>query len=199
MKPSPILALAILGAATLNAAAVQAAALAVPAFQSVESRNGAHVILRHGGKQRVAVLRGNTSESSIRVDEEGRLVIDRCPDGCARGYRLEVEIVTPEIGALSVKDGGWLRSTGKFPRQASLAAAVESGGILDARSMDVNDVSAAIQHGGRILTDPRESLTAAIAQGGLVLYWGNPGVRSSIQNGGVVSRGKAADRVPVED
>ena len=121
-------------------------------------------------------------------------MIDRCPDGCPSGYRLEVEIVTPEIGALSVRDGGWLRSAGTFPKQASLAVAVESGGILDMRSMNVDAVTAAVQHGGRILTEPRETLTAAIAQGGAVIYWGNPDVRRSIQHGGVVSRGKAADR-----
>ena len=189
---------AILCVATLtlsNAATARADTdVSVPAFKSVELRNGAHAILRHGAKRRVRVVQGNTSESAIRVEEDGRLRIDRCPDGCPRGYRLEVEIVAPEIGALSVTDGGWLRSSGTFPRQANLAAAVESGGTLDVRSMNVAAVAAAVQHGGRILTEPRESLTAAIAQGGAVLYWGNPDVRRSVQHGGVVSRGKAVDR-----
>jgi hypothetical protein len=168
--------------------------LSVPAFTTVDVRNGAHVVLRHGEKRRVTVTRGNTTESAIRVEEGGRLLIDRCPDGCPRGYRLEVEIVTPGIGALSVKDGGWLRCSGSFPRQADLAVAVESGGVLDVRSMNVDAVAAAIQQGGRILTEPREILTAAIAQGGAITYWGNPDIRRSIQHGGVVSRGKAADR-----
>lgn len=205
MKPSNTLpdssriaALAILCVAILmmaSPAAVHAETdVTVPAFKSVDLRNGGHVILRHGSKQRVRVVQGNTKESAIRVEEDGRLVIDRCPDGCPRGYTLEVEIVTPEIGALSVTDGGWLRSSGTFPKQASLAVAVESGGTLDMRSMNVGAVAAAVLQGGRIFTEPRETLTAAISQGGAVLYWGNPDVRRSIQHGGVVSRGKAADR-----
>ena len=192
-------ALAILCGATLmlaGAAAVRADTdVSVATFKSVDVRNGGHVILRHGSKQRVRVIEGNTTESAIRVEEDGRLVIDRCPDGCPRGYQLEVEIVTPEIGALSVTDGGWLRSSGAFPKQASLAAAVESGGTLDLRSMNVSDVAAAVLHGGRIFTEPRQTLTAAIAQGGAVVYWGNPAdVRRSISHGGVVTRGRAADR-----
>lgn len=172
----------------------------VGAFASVEVRNGAHVTLLHGEKRRVTLVQGNLSDSQIRVDKDGRLVIDRCTAGCPRGYKLEVEIVTPEIDALSVTDGGWLRCAGTFPEQASLAAAVESGGTLDLRSMKVNDVSAAIQQGGRILTEPRASLTAAIAQGGAVIYWGRPEIQRSIVHGGVVSRGRAADRErPLEE
>jgi hypothetical protein len=172
----------------------------VGAFRSVAARNGAHVTLRHGDRQRVTLVRGNLDDSDVRVDEDGRLVIDRCSGDCPRGYRLEVEITTPEIGALSVNDGGWLRSAGSFPRQASLAAAVESGGTLDVRSMQVNEVSAAIQHGGRILTEPRNNLTVAIAQGGAVIYWGSPDVQRSIVHGGVVTRGRAADRErPLEE
>ena len=166
----------------------------VPAFQSIDARNGAHVVLRHGPKRRVTVIRGNTTVSEIRVEPHGRLLIDRCEDGCPGTYRLEVEIVAPEIDALSVTDGGWLRCSGVFPRQEGLAAAVSSGGTLDVRSMRVDGVSAAIQNGGRIFTEPRENLTAAIDQGGAIVYWGSPDVQESIQNGGVVSRGKAADR-----
>jgi hypothetical protein len=166
----------------------------VGAFRSVAARNGAHVTLRHGETPRVTLIRGSLDDSQIRVDDEGRLVIDRCAAGCPRAYKLEVEVVTPRIGALSVADGGWLRCAGSFPRQASLAAAVESGGTLDVRSMKVDDVSAAIQHGGRILTEPRASLTAAIAEGGAVVYWGRPEVQRSIVHGGVVVRGRAADR-----
>lgn len=191
-------ALAILWVATLHLgtpAAVGAETdLRVSAFHSVDVRNGAHVTLRHGDSRRVTVTRGNTTESAIRVEKDGRLLIDRCPEGCSRGYRLEVEVVTPEIDALSVTDGGWLRCSGRFPRQADLAVAVASGGTVDARSMSADDVSAAVQQGGRILTTPRESLSAAIAQGGAVIYWGNPDIQRSIQQGGVVSRGRSSDR-----
>ncbi len=188
-------ALAILWAAILTApAAVRADTdVPVPAFSSVDVRNGAHVILRHGDKRRVTVTRGNTTQSTIHVEEHGKLVIDRCSDGCPGEYRLEVEIVSPRIDALSVKDGGWLRCDGSFPRQADLAAAVESGGTLDVRAMNIDDVSAAVQQGGRILTEPRASLTAAIAQGGVITYWGDPDVTESIVHGGVVARGKAVD------
>jgi len=208
---SRIAVLAILVIATLKMAYPPAASadedISVPAFKSVELRNGAHVILRHGAKRRVAVIQGNVVESTIRVEEGGKLLIDRCPDGCSRDYRLEVEIVAPEIDALSVTDGGWLRCAGAFPKQPGLALAVESGGIIDARSVRADVVAAAVQQGGRIFTEPRETLTAAIAQGGAITYWGNPDVQRSIQDGGVVTRGKAADRsrpfdkigAPVED
>jgi hypothetical protein len=166
----------------------------VSAFKALEVQNGAHVVLRHGEKLRVTVIQGSTTESAIRVDEGKKLLIDRCPDGCPRGYRLEVEVVAPEIDAVAVTDGGWLRCQGSFPEQADLAAAVSSGGTLDVRSMSVDDVSAAVQHGGRILTQPRGSLAAAISQGGAILYWGKPDVHQSIVQGGVVSRGRPADR-----
>jgi hypothetical protein len=206
-----IAALAILSAtvvgSTHSATAAPGTDLSVPAFQSIDVRNGAHVVLRHGEEQRVTVIQGNTTESDVRVDDQGRLIVDRCPDGCPRGYRLVVEIVTPEITALAVTDGGWLRCAGRFPRQESLAAAVASGGTLDARVMKVDGVAAAVLHGGRILTEPRETLTAAIAQGGVIVYWGAPEVQQSIDHGGVVSRGRSVDRnrpfekieAPVED
>ena len=82
MKPSKALrhssriaALAISWVATLkmaHPAAVRAETIvSVPAFKSVEVRNGAHVILRHGEKQRVTVIQGNTTESAIRVEGTG--------------------------------------------------------------------------------------------------------------------------------
>jgi hypothetical protein len=185
---------AIVAGSTHSATAATGTDLSVPEFQSVDVRNGAHVVLRHGDEQRVTVIQGNTTESEVRVDEQGRLIVDRCPDGCARSYRLVVEIVTPEITALAVTDGGWLRCAGSFPRQESLAAAVSSGGTLDARAMKVDGVAAAVLHGGRILTEPRETLTAAIAQGGVIVFWGRPEVQQSIDHGGVVSRGRSADR-----
>lgn len=187
--------LVVAGLTMAGPAAVNADAdISVPKFKSVELRNGAHVILRHGEKRRVSVTMGNMVESEIKVEDHGKLVIDRCPDECSSRYKLEVEIVAPEIDALSVKDGGWLRCAGSFPKQASLALAVESGGIIDARSVKADAVAAAVQQGGRILTEPRETLTAAIAHGGAITYWGNPDIQRSIQDGGVVTRGKAADR-----
>jgi hypothetical protein len=203
MKPSKasrdssrIAAIAILCVASLELATPARAAetVSVPAFKGVEVRNGAHVTLRHGDKRRVTVIQGSTTVSEIRVDEDHSLNIDRCPDGCSSDYKLEVEIVAPEISALAVADGGWLRCAGSFPSQDDLAAAVASGGTLDVRSMSVDAVAAAIEHGGRILTEPRETLTAAIAQGGAIIYWGRPAVQSAIQHGGVVSRGRQADR-----
>jgi hypothetical protein len=192
---SRMTAIAVLCAATLNAAGALAAQdVAVPAFRSVAARNGAHVVLRHGEQRRVTIIRGNTTTSVIRVEEKDRLVIDRCPDGCSRDYRLEVEIVAPEITGLSVSDGGRFRCVGTFPSQADVAAAVSNGGVLDLRAMNANDVSAAIHQGGRILTTPRQALSAAIAQGGVITYWGNPDVSQSIEHGGAVSRGKPADR-----
>lgn len=204
LESSRIATIAVLLVATSSGAGTDEARagtnVAVPSFRSVEARNGAHVILRHGEKRRVTIVQGNTTETAIRVEEGGRLLIDRCPEGCPKGQRLLVEIVTPEIAALGVTDGGWLRCEGSFPRRADLATAVASGGLLDVRAMNVDAVAAAIQHGGRIFTAPRASLTAAIAHGGAIVYWGNPDVQRSIQHGGVVSRGKPADRYrPIDE
>ena len=192
-----------LGRTCLLAAAVLALALPagvmaqtnipVAPFKSVTLRNGGRVVVRHGSDQRVTLVSGSRSHAGVTVVEGNRLVIDRCSNGCPKGHDLVVEVVTPELAELMVMDGGIIQTRGNFPRQAGLAAAVRSGGAIDSRSLQVDDVSAAVEHGGRIYTKPQKTLVANVAQGGNITYWGNPHVTSSIDHGGVIARGATAD------
>ena len=162
----------------------------VGAFRSVELRNGGHVTVRHGQSHRVTVLTGDPRYARARINGD-LLVIDKAPD-CPRGYRLQVEVVTPELAAVSVSNGGILQ-VAAFPAQAAIEARVEQGGMLDIRSMAVDAVDASVDSGGRIFTTPRQRLAGSVQSGGAITYWGNPRVEKSIRDGGVVTRGTAAD------
>jgi hypothetical protein len=129
----------------------------------------------------------------VRVEGADRLVIERLTGKCPNVHDLKLEVVAPEIGAVSVSDGGTVRSLGEFPRQQALQGAVENGGSLDLRSLKADYVTASVQSGGRIFTRCDGSLLAAVSQGGVVTYWGNAKVQSAIEHGGIVTRGKAAD------
>ncbi len=161
-------------------------------FRSVTLHNGGHVVLRHGPTQRVTLIKGSTDHTRLKVADGGRLVIDDHSHS-PRGYRLEVEILTPEIVEVSVEDGGLIQTRGSFPRQAELDVAVDNGGIIDLRSMTVDVVNAEVEQGGGIFTKPQRALNARITQGGAITYWGSPQVKSSVQHGGAVSKGRAAD------
>jgi hypothetical protein len=190
-----VLVAAIPSLAVLALAAPGSAGTVVPLgpFRSLALRSGGKVILRHGSDQRVTLLKGSTDYSSVRIVEGDRLVIERCRSRCPKGYELVVEVRTPDIDGIMVADGGSIRSSGSFPRQASLQAAVRDGGTIDLRSMTVESVAAAVQDGGRILAKPKKALVGSVARGGVITYWGSPTVTSSIQKGGVVARGAPGD------
>lgn len=159
-------------------------------FRSIELRNGGHVIVRHGQTQRVTVLSG---KPRVRLAENERLVIDHCKQDCPRGERVRVEIITPEVSAVAVSNGGRLQTLGAFPARADIAAAVESGGMIDIRSIPADAVTAAIDSGGRIFTTARKTLNAAVVSGGGITYWGNAQVQQAISDGGVVQKGTPGD------
>ncbi|HEY8696961.1 MAG TPA: DUF2807 domain-containing protein [Rhizomicrobium sp.] len=184
----PFTALAALLAA---APAWSGTVIPVGAFDSVALKDGGHVILRHGAVQRVTLLQGSTQYTSIRIDEDNprQLVIDSCRHRCPREYRIEVEIVTPDIRGVSVSDGGSIESAGGFPQQGKIAAAVEDGGKIDIRSIAASEASAAINDGGKILLRAQSRLAAAINDGGEIVYWGDPRVSSAINDGGSVEKG----------
>ena len=181
----------LLAAATL-ALAVPAAAqtpVAVPAFDSIELRGGGHVTIRHGARQRVTLVRGNTEMTQFRVDRNGQLTIQACVRRC-RNYDLRIEIVTPEVDAAAIHGGGAIRTEGSFPGQSSLAVAINGGGAIDVRSVAARNVAASIRGGGVIRTDARDSLAASINGGGAITYLGNPTTTVSINGGGTVSRAR---------
>jgi|ERR1051326_4604168 hypothetical protein len=180
--------------AALLAAAPAATGTLIPvgSFDSVALKDGGHVILRHGAVQRVILLQGSTQYTSIRIDEDNarQLVIDSCRHQCPRDYRIEVEVVTPDIRGVSVSDGGSIESTGGFPQQGKIAAAVEDGGKIDIRSIAAGEASAAVNDGGKILLRAQNRLAAAINDGGEILYWGDPKITSAINDGGSVDKGR---------
>lgn len=172
------------------ALAPPASAQASESYHSIELRGGGTVTVRYGPTRRVMVRESNPNRP---IRSEGkRLVIDRCNRPCPRGHRIHVEVVTPEIVALGVTDGGILQVQG-FPRQSAITAAVSSGGTIDMRSLEAGDVTAAVSQGGRILARPRATLTAAISDGGNITYWGDPTVTTSVRRGGAVGRGSVAE------
>ena len=165
----------------------------VEPFRSIELPQGGHVVLRQAPTQRVTLVRGSLNYTRLSVTHRGALVIDKCFRKCPRGYRLELEILSPNVTRLSLTNGGSIESRGSFPRQSDLAVAVAHGGTIDVRSIAAQSVTATVEQGGRILTVPRVSLVASVTQGGAIVYWGNAQVTQSIDHGGVVSKGSASE------
>jgi hypothetical protein len=169
------------------------AATTVPAqhFDSVELRGGGNVVFKHGPTQTVRILNGSTQYTHIHADaeESRKLIIDACDRDCPHHYDLDIEIETPEIPAVAISGGGAIESTGGFPSQHAVTAAVHGGGRIDLRSIDAADATAAVDGGGSISVKAADGLTAAVNGGGKIRYWGNPRVTEAVNGGGNVSRG----------
>ena len=159
-------------------------------FRSIELSNGGHVVVRHGAVQRVSIVGGDTEYTQIRVGTGGRLMIDTGKR--PRGYRLEVEVVTPHLSRVSVSNGGTLQVVGTFPSQPSIEVAVEQGGTIDIRMIAADNVDASVYSGGGIFTTSRRLLNASVESGGAITYWGEAEVRKTVRDGGVVQRGKGS-------
>lgn len=187
--------LAILVVATVVAASM-AAETVVPLapFRSIELHHGGTVVVRYGPAQRVTLLAGDLDSTRVRVTDDQRLVIDSCKPDCPRKYRLRVEIITPELAAVSVSNGGTVQVVDAFPARTAIEADVEQGGTIDIRSIPADAVDASVDSGGGIFTTARQTLTATITSGGHITYWGDDvRLRKSIRDGGAVKRGAPAD------
>jgi hypothetical protein len=174
----------------LGAPVFAAEVVPVGHFTGVGLRGGGHVVLRHGAEQRVTILKGSTQYTRIRIESGSGLSIDACNSNCPSHYDLEVEIVTPELGAIAVEGGGSIDATAGFPSRDQLAVAVSGGGSIDVRQMPANAVNAAVNGGGDIRTAPRVALNAAVNGGGEILYWGSPVVAQAVSGGGNIARGQ---------
>lgn len=161
----------------------------VPRFDSVELRDGGHVTLKYGPQQRVTLLSGSTQFTTFRSDEPGKLVIETCNSNCPHTYKMEVEIVTPDIRGAAVSQGGEIDSTGGFPAQDNLSAAADEGGIVDLHNINARSVDAAVNQGGQVKVNAQETLRAAVNEGGEVIYWGNPQISEAVNDGGDVRKG----------
>ncbi|HEX5703487.1 MAG TPA: hypothetical protein VFX97_09845 [Pyrinomonadaceae bacterium] len=167
-------------------------ALSLAPFTSIELDGGVKAMLQYGSPQRVTLLKGNGDTSLIAVTQE-RLLIEKCRDKCPRGYELQVEIVTPRINAISATNGGLIESRGNFPLQPAMSLAVRHGGTVDARAILANNITSAVNQGGRILAKPQITMVASVSNGGVITYWGDARVTSSTEHGGIVSKGAAGD------
>ncbi|HEX4535057.1 MAG TPA: DUF2807 domain-containing protein [Rhizomicrobium sp.] len=172
----------------LAAPAFAGPALQLGGFSSVKASDGAKVTIRHGAVQSVTLIAGNTELSRLDV-EDGRLSIEGCVHRCPRNYRLEVEIVTPNITAIEAEDGASIEVQGSFPAQGNLAAKAQDGGNIDARSIPAANVNAKAEDGGVIEVSATRTLSAAAEDGGDITYWGHPTVNMHTSDGGNIEQG----------
>ena len=191
MKGRPMRSLLPLFAVALAASAPVLATetVPVPSFRSVELRGGGNVSVVPGSTERVTILEGSSQVTHIYIYDRDQLRIDTCNERCPQNYRLRVQIQSPNVPSLAISGGGSIGTSGGFAPQGHLAVAVNGGGNIDARSLDVSSVSAAVNGGGNIFVRPRASLQAAVNGGGHIRYSGNPSVAMAVRGGGSVSQG----------
>ena len=189
---SPAITNRVSNAAQVPAVSVAQHVVPVATFRSVELRHGGRVTVRQGSSQRVTILSDDTTCVRITIERGDRLIIDH-KSKCAQDERLQVEVIATHLDAVAVSNGGVMQTLGSFTNQRELAVAVAEGGMLDIRSMSVQNVTAAVYSGGRIFTKPQASLVAAVAHGGAITFWGSVQVTQSVSQGGVVVQGDPAD------
>ncbi len=178
-------------AALLTAAASAQTVVPLAPFKSVGLSGGGEVILKHGTVQSVTLLKGSTQFTRLTVKDDGNLQIDACNNNCPHNYDLQIEIVSPAIAAVAISGGGSIHAEGAFPASPRLEAAVEGGGVIDARAIPAAKVDAAVDGGGAIKVSASASLNAAVSGGGEIKYWGNPSVQQAVSGGGSVSHASA--------
>ncbi|HWA90627.1 MAG TPA: DUF2807 domain-containing protein [Rhizomicrobium sp.] len=170
------------------APALATEAVSVGHFEQIQLRGGGHVVVRHGAAQKVSLLKGSSAYTKFWIRDGRELVIDACNDNCPHSYDLDIEIVTPDLGAASIDGGGELVVQGGFPNRDHFAAAVNGGGDLDAHAVSAASVSAAVNGGGDIEVTALKQLSAAVNGGGDITYHGDPQVSEAIRGGGSVDR-----------
>lgn len=212
MNAQPLVAAAVFA---LFASAPAAAQTNIPVgqFRSIELNGGGRALVRYAPVQQVRILEGSAQVSDIYVSDQGRyrgrrhdndrneadrneygrsdgdrLIIDACRERCPQGYRLVVEIDTPDVGAVAVNGGGQIEFGPGFPRRGGFAAAVNGGGRVDARGIAAANASVAVNGGGDLLLGPSQRLAAAVTGGGRILYRGDPQLVTNVMGGGTVQR-----------
>lgn len=177
--------------AALAPAAAQAGQdIKVLPFKSIELHGGGNATLRHGDRQRVVLIKGDPAIAEIQVVGDGKLMLSPCRNSCWGNHELEVEVITPAIGAISVHGGGDIKVKGSFPKQPSLALSVNGGGDAYMRGLPADSVSVAVHGGGDAEVRAERTLAADVHGGGDVRFWGHPQVTSSTHGGGSVESGE---------
>lgn len=197
MKSQPLVTAVCFG---LFAAAPATAQVNVPVgpFRMIELDGGGRVLVRHAEVQRVRIVQGNARISNIHVSNQRgsvghngngpRLVIETCANRCPIGYRLEVEIDTPDLDGLGVIGGGLIEVAPGFPRDDSFAVGVKGNGKIDARSVTAGQVAAGVSGDGEISLGPADALVAGVNGKGRILYRGHPRLTSGVQGGGRIEQ-----------
>lgn len=180
----PLFAFAI--AAAAPALAVEP--VPVPPFRSIELHGGGIVTITPAAAQRVTLLEGSTQFTRLRVEHDGKLVVDSCYQQCPRDYHLRIQIESPRVVGLAIEGGGVMTTANGFAPQNELGVAVNGGGKIDARSIEAGHVGAAVNGGGLIMVRARSALGATVNGGGEIRYWGDPAVATSIHGGGGVRK-----------
>jgi hypothetical protein len=178
----------VIAALSLPAALHAAEVVPVAPFRSIELVAGGNVELVPGPVQRVTILSGSTAYTRFTMERGGKLRIDACNSRCPRNYPLHIRIESPRVPDLGVQAGGRITASPGFAPQAHLGAAVSAGGTIDLRAVPAEDVSAAVNAGGKIYVRPRATLSAAVHAGGEIRYSGNPAVSMAVSDGGDVRR-----------
>src|SRR3954464_6621799 len=92
----PALALASLA----PSAALAGQVIKVPPFKSIELHGGGNATLRHGDRQRVVLIKGDSAIAEIKVVGNGKLLLSPCDSDknwCWGRHELEVEVTTPVV------------------------------------------------------------------------------------------------------
>ena len=161
-------------------------AVDLPRFSALKLEGGGEVALRHGAAQRVTLAGRDPSRTSMRVDDQGTLIIRAC-DGNCRGHWPRIQIVTPTVpSAVAISGGGRITGEGRWPVRRSLAVAISGGGAIDATALAADDVAAAVRGGGSAVVTARKTLAAIVNGGGRIAYRGNPQTTRMINGGGAV-------------
>lgn len=171
----------------------------VPAFRSVQLQGGADLYIMPGPVQRVAILAGNAQSMNFHVVRDGRLEIEACNENCPPNHHVRIGIESPSVPDVVAEFGATISVRPGFGPQRQLSAAVDAGGTLDLRSVEVDHVSVAVNAGGDIHVSPRSTLSAAIKYGGEIYYTGHPQVSTAITDGGTVEREPRRAKVRADD
>jgi hypothetical protein len=158
-------------------------------FDSVQLRGGGEVVITPGPVERVTIVEGSSRFTRLSVDRDGSLKIDACASDCPHLYRLRIEIQSPRVPVLAVDGGGAINVAPGFASERHLTLAVNGGGVIDTRSVNASEVTAAVNGGGELRVRAASALTGAVHGGGTVRYWGNPAVTSAIEGGGSIRPG----------
>jgi hypothetical protein len=192
MKAHSRFAAALLGLVVAAPAAAQTN-IPVGPFRTIELNGAGRVLVRHAAVQQVRILQGNARISNIHLADgqrarSGRLIVDTCPNRCPIGYRLIVQIDTPDVDGLGVNGDGRIEVAPGFSRRGSIALGVNGKGRIDARAMAAAEASAGVNGDGEISLGRADRLVAGVNGKGRILYRGHPRLTSGVQGGGRVEQ-----------